>query len=322
MLFSIIIPCYNVEKYIKQCLDSILIQNYDDYEVILVDDGSTDETGEICNEYCEKYQQFKVIHQKNAGQACARNIGIDTAIGKYIICIDSDDYISSNNFLTKVAEKTVSEPDVIQYGYRKLFESTGNLGKPIDTYPEVAGRSRAEIIESLVKTNTYDGTAWTKAVRRDFLKENNICFVPGMKSADSEWNLEIVTRAKKYDFVHQDFIVYRQRSGSTSHTANIKSLVDNLSILEHWPGRFEERNLENKLKESLMMVLARYFANDMILFSSLTPKESNVYFERFHKSCYILEYSVSSRALKMKWLVRLLGLKMSLVLLRQIIKFR
>ena len=91
-LISLIIPVYNVEKYLKNCVDSVIKQNYEDMEIILVDDGSKDNSPRICDEYSEKYDFINVIHQKNGGASVARNTGIDAATGKYLMFIDSDDW--------------------------------------------------------------------------------------------------------------------------------------------------------------------------------------------------------------------------------------
>ena len=92
--FSIIVPVYNVEKYLTKCIDSILEQTFSDFEVILVDDGSTDNCGIICDQYVEKDDRIQVIHKKNEGLVCARKTGISKASGQYILNVDSDDYIS------------------------------------------------------------------------------------------------------------------------------------------------------------------------------------------------------------------------------------
>ena len=96
MYFSIIVPVYNVEKYLRECIDSILCQTFTDFELILVDDGSKDESGKICDEYAEKDNRIKVIHKENGGQSTARNCGVKESSGKYIVFLDSDDFISED----------------------------------------------------------------------------------------------------------------------------------------------------------------------------------------------------------------------------------
>ena len=121
MYFSIIVPVYNVEKYLSECIDSILCQTFADFELILVDDGSRDKSGAICDEYAQKDDRIKVIHKENGGQSDARNIGTATSAGEYIIYIDSDDYICGNNFLQEIYDKSKSGADIICYKYKKCF---------------------------------------------------------------------------------------------------------------------------------------------------------------------------------------------------------
>lgn len=97
-ILSVIVPVYNVEKYLQECVDSILAQDVEDMEVILVDDGATDGSGKICNEYAEKDKRVTVIHKENGGVSTARNAGLDIARGKYITFVDSDDYLLPNTF--------------------------------------------------------------------------------------------------------------------------------------------------------------------------------------------------------------------------------
>lgn len=99
MIFSIIVPIYNVEKYLRCCVDSVLAENFSDYEMILVDDGSPDGCGKICDEYADKYPHIKVIHKENGGLSDARNAGIRAAKGDYLIFLDSDDYWADTNRL-------------------------------------------------------------------------------------------------------------------------------------------------------------------------------------------------------------------------------
>ena len=108
MKFSIIIPCYKVEQYLHQCVDSVLAQTFDDYEVILVDDGSPDGSPAICDEYSKKSNKVKVIHKLNGGLSDARNVGLKEASGDYIVFLDSDDWWCDNNALMKTADRLES----------------------------------------------------------------------------------------------------------------------------------------------------------------------------------------------------------------------
>ena len=111
IMLSVIIPVYNVEKYLRKCVDSILLQDFANMEVILVDDGSPDNSGAICDEYAEKDARVKVIHKENGGVSSARNTGLDVAQGKYIAFVDSDDYLLPNSFQPNV-EYMENHPDI------------------------------------------------------------------------------------------------------------------------------------------------------------------------------------------------------------------
>ena len=121
--FSVIIPVYNVEKYLGKCIDSILAQTFRDYELILIDDGSLDKSGEICEQYAMKDSRIVVVHQKNGGVSAARNTGIDKAQGRYITFIDSDDSVE-NNYLSSMY--TISEDIDLVIGGIKHIEINGN----------------------------------------------------------------------------------------------------------------------------------------------------------------------------------------------------
>lgn len=120
-LISIIVPVYNVEKYLKECIDSVISQTYKNLEIILVDDGSTDKSGEICDEYSKKDSRIKVIHKENGGLSDARNVALDIAKGEYIGFVDSDDYVEKDMFETlyKLAEEHNTEISSISF-YKTL----------------------------------------------------------------------------------------------------------------------------------------------------------------------------------------------------------
>ena len=192
MKFSVIVPCYKVEKYLSECVDSVLNQTYTDFEVILVDDGSPDRVPEICDEYVKKDFRVRVVHQKNAGIACARNAGIAVANGEYVICIDSDDYLIDANVLSHINEKTATNPDVVMFGYKKYFESDGSWGTDV-VAKTGDNKDIYMIIKTMLQNGSYMATAWTKAVKRRILVEYNITFRPGMVSGeDVDWFLNLL----------------------------------------------------------------------------------------------------------------------------------
>lgn len=139
---SIIVPVYNVEKYLRQCLDSILQQSMQDFEIIIVDDGATDSSGDICDKYAERDNRIKVIHQRNGGLSAARNTGLKYARGKYIAFVDSDDYIAPNMYEVMIDKLEQCDADMVKCGYYEFvddritytrkFESAGLFDRDYD----------------------------------------------------------------------------------------------------------------------------------------------------------------------------------------------
>lgn len=317
MIFSIIIPVYKVEKYLPECLDSVLGQSFSDFELILVDDGSPDRCPMICDDYANKDKRVKVIHQKNAGQASARNAGVELAKGDYIIYIDSDDYFADKTAFEKITQKISSGADVVLYGYRKWYESDGSFGAAVCRFPEFDVHTEpSKVISSLLINETYDGCAWTKAIKRSLCEKHVIHFRPGMISEDSDWYLNVMCHAKTYDHIDEPFVVYRQRAGSTSHAAKINSLVDNIWIQETWRTRISESSMSEDMKAALYSVLAFYYSNLLVLFSGYPKEQAKPFFDRVRSCKTILRYSITKRAKIMKVFLSIFGLRITVVLLR------
>lgn len=317
MKFSIIIPCYKVEKYLSKCVDSVLNQTFTDYELILVDDGSPDCVPEICDQYAKKDKRVRVIHQDNGGLSRARNAGINAAKGEYLICIDSDDYIIKDNVLALVAEKTSSGVDVVLYGYQKFFESNNSFGKC--DVPMLKGVcSTHDMLISVLGNNSYCGAAWTKAVKLSIIRENSIMFRPGMISEDIDWYLHLMCYAKTYDSINDVAIIYRQRPGSISHASKLNSLTDNLWILENWPNRIKNVVKDEAAINALMSVFAFYYANVLILFSGYDKNVSAPFKERMKALCYLQNYAVTSRAKIIKMFYKLFGFDITIFLIKML----
>ena len=130
MLFSVIVPIYNIEKYLRRCIDSVLAQTFDDYELILVDDGSPDNCPAICDEYALRDSRIKVIHKENGGLVSARQAGMELAVGDYVFHLDGDDAICDDAL--ESAYKIISEknPDIISFSYRSCI--SGEVGDVVN----------------------------------------------------------------------------------------------------------------------------------------------------------------------------------------------
>lgn len=230
--FSVIIPVYNVEKYLNECVDSVLAQSYQDFEIILIDDGSTDLSGDICDQYEREFNCVKVVHQNNYGLSEARNTGIRTAQGKYLVFLDSDDYFKEDGLgtLSQIIEK--NNPEVIINNYYCVTENTETLCSKNWKFPEIINASERALIECSDARNIIL-TAWCVVVRKDYLMNHNLMFYPGIKHEDELWTPQIIINSNKIAFNEKAFYCYRmERPGSIVKEPDIKKLFDKIFIVD------------------------------------------------------------------------------------------
>lgn len=217
---SIIIPVYNVSKYLRRCLDSIVNQNYEDYELILVDDGSTDGSSSICDEYHLKYPtKVKVIHQINSGVSASRNRGIEASSGKYIVFIDADDQLTSefSDAICLLDEDT----DLYCFTHDEINErdkviSLGSNDGLIGEYTSIFDFTNPDEYTT-VDNDFFVQSSWAKIYKRDTI--GNARFNENLKlGEDSLWNLEL--SIKKLKTIRTSIYRYRIRKGSLSRNGN------------------------------------------------------------------------------------------------------
>lgn len=227
-LFSIIVPVYNVEKYLDKCLASILEQTYNDFECIIIDDGSPDNSNIIIDKYVKLDQRFKVIHQKNMGLSAARNAGLDIAEGDYIIFIDSDDYITYD-YLEKFAAKIAStNAEIVVCGLTEVFK---DYEKSI-----VFEDESTEVIKQNILADVWPSYAWNKCYKKDLFA--NIRFPVGKIFEDILTIPELCLYAQKIVCI-PDKLYYYNRHNENSITANLSSE----KIYNHFQGHLKNRNL-------------------------------------------------------------------------------
>jgi len=223
--------------------------------------------------------------------------------------------------LQKIADKAVGGVDVVIYGYQKFFESTHALGSC--DVPILLGRcSAAEMLKEVLAKDTYCGTAWTKAVKASILHENGIEFRAGMISEDIDWYLHLLCYAKTFDSTNEVAVIYRQRPGSISHAAKLNSLTDNLWILENWPERFKTLLKDKDMVNSMLSVMAFYYANDLVLYAGYPSKVSRPYKGRLKVQSYLLDYAITSRAKTVRTFYKVLGFDITVTLLKVLSKLK
>lgn len=227
MKVSIIIPVYNTEKYLEECIESVITQTYKDLEIILVDDGATDSSPEICEYYAKKDSRIQVIHKENGGLSDARNTGIRNCNGDYVMFLDSDDYWDDEQLLKKLIEQLQKRPvDVLNFRYKKYMEDEQNYISCLESFDDMTGNSKEDILEQMLDHGLYISSACNKVLNADFLKKNQLYFRKGITSEDIDWCARVLVSCRSLWYMNEEVYVYRQREHSISHSLTYKNIYD------------------------------------------------------------------------------------------------
>lgn len=215
IIVSVIIPIYNVEDYLRQCIDSVLYQTYRNLEIILVDDGSTDKSGKIAEKYSELDSRIVVIHKDNGGLSDARNTGTSIAKGKYVFYLDSDDYIGSTAIEQLVTFAESNDCEIVQGGFYYLYPEYLLFDKWYGSSNNSQGViSKLEAMEYLINNTKIKNFAWGKLYLKSLVEKHQ--FPVDKYFEDSFWQYKIVNECKKYGIINDPLTYYRQREGSIS----------------------------------------------------------------------------------------------------------
>ena len=219
-ILSIIIPVYNVEKYIHKCIDSVLAQTHKDFELILINDGSSDSCGGICNEYARSDGRIQVIHQKNSGLSAARNAGLEIAKGDYIGFVDSDDWIDKSMYENMIAEAKKFEADIVFCNYYKIEgKMLIVVNEPIK--PGVCDVSECIKLNLIDKIHNY---VWNKIFRRHLFAAEQFTF--GKAYEDVALTYKLFGKANKIVHINKPYYYYRQRADSIVNSFNPRYIYD------------------------------------------------------------------------------------------------
>ncbi len=317
MLISFVIPVYNVEKYLNECVDSILAQDFKDYEIILVDDGSPDNSGAICDEYADKYDFISVIHKKNGGQSDARNVGLKAAKGDYILFVDSDDYIGKGS-LKKMAQCVYDSNGMADVIFLEAFKVFPN-GKVIslgDGYIGecINGCSKKSVIEHLASLPKYPGSACSKMVKRKLITDNNIFFESGIISLeDIDWTLSAILKSEVYAYCSADYYYYRQsRAGSVTNSIGLKNVQDMIYVIKKWISKNDKQPYQREINA----FMAYEYMISLYTYSTLSKGNKKIIKDDIRAYSWILNYSVSKKTKLVKLFYKMLGLRLTATALK------
>lgn len=273
-IISIIIPIYNVQDFLANSLLSVGSQSYRDFEVILVNDGATDLSATIAEDFVRKDSRFRLIHQENKGLSGARNTGLREALGEYIFYLDSDDMLLENALELLINAAVKYQGDVVQgnffYDYPNYWLLNQQQQKEIEVY------NREEAMWALLEHKTVLNFAWGKLIKRELAQR--YLFPEGKFYEDTFWKYKIIQDVERYIAIRQPILYYLQRDSAISGAFSIRNLdqlegeLERLEFVKkHYPKKFE--NLALKL-------LQHKVQHHYSLLSSINPQEQEIYIEK------------------------------------------
>lgn len=266
---SVIIPVYNVEKYLRKCIESVLAQNFSDYEILLIDDGSTDLSGQICDEYAEKYAIVKAIHQKNMGQGGARNTGIENANGDYLLFVDSDDAVKENmlGFLYDTAVSNNS--DIVSFGMYYVYED----GRIMATRAPISNGIKDIYHKEISHYFSTDSYVWNKFFKTGLFFKSGVRYPEHMWYEDLSVNQKIALFAEKVTLTDKMFYKYLQRENSTMHIKNTDRNSDMLTVVSDILDFYKKNNAFNEYYDELCFMTVMH----MMVLCSLRVASDNAH---------------------------------------------
>ena len=267
-LISVIVPIYNVEDYLEKCLQSIIQSTYKNIEVILVDDGSTDNSGKICDKYDSKYSFVKVIHRNNGGLSAARNSGMEIAKGDYYFFVDSDDAITPDILMKLIQAAKKYDADVVQCGYRKVDENGDTIS--VVKFQNELIKGSEEVLSSYFRDKKYQVVVWNKLYKSELIKSNR--FVEGKNNEDNMFLADIIYKIDTVYLLHDIGYLYLQRAGSIMGTSFSPKKMDAFFAVNYML-KSAKANFPNHIKDVICLECLDSFYLDYLIFKSDSPQK-------------------------------------------------
>lgn len=318
-LISIVVPVYNTGKYLAQCVGSVIAQTYTNIEILLIDDGSTDNSGSICDRLAEKDDRIKVWHIPNSGSGHARNTGIRYARGEFVLFLDSDDFWAEKEGLQKVIRYYYSLPTPVDFIVLKFkyFYEKDRLFKTLPDYTFEENSPKTEKLNQLVASGHFPVSPCIKFTKRRFLTDQSLFFPEGVTTEDIPWSLESFLRCSDFAVLNDDFYTYRRQvSSSVTHSVSEKKFNDLLTIVENHIEEVKETIADSSLQSVLFSFWAYQYSILMGMYALFSSSSKKSYFRRLKKYRWILQYDLHPKVKKVNrllafvpffWTSKLLG---------------
>lgn len=312
---SFVIPVYNVERYLPQCLDSILQQATEECEVVMIDDGSKDGSPAICDRYCQKYSNASVLHIPNGGNSAARNKGVELAEGKYVCFVDSDDYIAGGAVAKLLAWIDTEEADVCFLQAAKVFPDGSEvpLGEGMNG-EALRGKTREQALEFMAGCPKYPGGPWAKLLKREFLLKNKIRF-PGDRRLceDLFYTLDAYMAAESFDALDFPYYYYRQNvAGSITSNVTPRYYFDKARFVTYVVETFcEGKTPRDGVAESALSFAAYEYSILVWHLLCMTGEDQDRAYRFLKDYRWVLQYGKSAKTKLVNAVVRILGLRLT-----------
>lgn len=313
MTVSFVLPVYKVRAYLERCVQSLLCQTYKDFEIILVDDGSPDDSGKLCDELAARNNCIRVIHQENKGVSGARNTGIENAQGEYIIFVDPDDeWLQADGLEILLQQTKATNPDAVVFKCVDIWsDNTREQGKDYDI-SNLHSLTGGALFDYLISNQQFRMSAWILMVRRQILIDHNIFFPFGIISEDIYWNIQLWQHIESARFVNLPLYGYYHREESITTTPDIRYYRSYDKIFTYWKEQCDKGCKNAKV---IRYILANLWVNRGYAYESLADADKPEALNILKKHTDLLNYGSSPKSKRTRRMVRLLGVRATTLVL-------
>lgn len=320
ILLSFVLPVYNVEKYLDECVDSILSQITDECEIILVDDGSTDSSGAICEMYAEKDARIKLVKKENGGLSSARNSGLGVATGRYVTFVDSDDMIFDGCLSHILSWSKENSTDVCFLRATKFYPDSQrkDMGECI-VRERLFSQKKEDAVYHLASLPKYPGSAWAKLFRREFLTENDLHFPFDRRySEDLGFMRDCILLAENFDYIDEPFYLYRQnREGSITNKITFRNFSDLFIFIEESVAKLtSDKKAHDRVCEYMMSFVAYEYTILLYHYNMLPDEDKKQALVKLKEYKWVLKYSISTRGRAISAVSKILSIRFIAVLIK------
>lgn len=311
MKVSVIIPVYNVKPYLERCVNSVLNQTYKDVEIILVNDGSTDGSGELCDQLAAQSPSITVTHQENQGLSAARNAGIRQAKGEYIAFLDSDDEWLLSDGLERLLQQ--DEPDLI--AFKRVDIWNGEQRSTTSNYyvENIASMPNTQaIFLHLVQTQQLQISACFLLIRKQVIIDHKLFFPHGIISEDVFWSMRLWQHLTSVRFTNLPLYGYHHRKGSITSTFSIRVYHSYDQIFTYWKKQCNQNCIN---ADAIRAYMANMWVSIGYDFNNLSSAEKPVVISILQKHVDLLNYGQTAKTKRTRMLVQVLGVRATVIML-------